>query len=119
MRGQRKIGKKICHFFTKKKLIFSFFQFLSSVPVEKCELEPYEVCSTVMKQYPTLVETENCEVVPRESCDPERVLPKIVVRPVVKKSCIKDDDNDKKEGPDTSLRKFPKKSVLPTFPILL
>ena len=92
---------------------------MSSVPVEKCELEPYEVCSTVMKQYPTLVETENCEVVPRESCDPERVLPKIVVRPVVKKSCIKDDDNDKKEGPDTSLRKFPKKSVLPTFPISL
>ena len=88
---------------------------MSSVPVEKCELEPYEVCSTVMKQYPTLVETENCEVVPRESCDPERVLPKIVVRPVVKKSCIKDDDNDKKEGPDTSLRKFPKKSVLPTL----
>ena len=34
---------------------------------------------------------ENCEIVPRESCDPERVLPKIVVRPVVKKSCIKQD----------------------------
>ena len=62
---------------------------MSSVPVEKCELEPYEVCSTVMKQYPTLVEKENCEIVPRESCDPERVLPKIVVRPVVKKSCVK------------------------------
>ena len=42
-----------------------------------------------MKQYPTLVEKENCEIVPRESCDPERVLPKIVVRPVVKKSCVK------------------------------
>ena len=67
---------------------------MSSVPVEKCELEPYEVCSTVMKQYPTLVEKENCEIVPRESCDPERVLPKIVVRPVVKKSCVKADLSD-------------------------
>ena len=70
------------------------------MPDEHCELEPYEVCNFIQKQYPTLVEEEFCKTVPRETCDPERVLPKQETKPLVKKVCVEesqdmsDDDDD-------------------------
>ena len=57
------------------------------VPKESCELSPREVCTDVVKQYPALVMSTNCELLPRETCSPERVQPKEVTRPVIKKIC--------------------------------
>ena len=57
------------------------------VPKESCELHPREVCIDVVKQYPTLVMDTDCQVLPRETCSPERVQPKEVTRPVIKKVC--------------------------------
>ena len=78
------------------------------MPDEHCELEPYEVCNFVQKQYPTLVEEEFCKTVPRETCDPERVLPKQETKPLVKKVCMEtssqdmsgDDDDDNNDMGD-------------------
>ena len=68
--------------------------FISYVPDEHCELEPYEVCNFVQKQYPTLVEEEFCKTVPRETCDPERVLPKQETKPLIKKVCVENSGDD-------------------------
>ena len=57
------------------------------VPKESCELNPREVCIDVVKQYPTLVMDTDCQVLPRETCSPERVQPKEVTRPIIKKVC--------------------------------
>ena len=75
--------------------------FVSYVPDEHCELEPYEVCNFVQKQYPTLVEEEFCKTVPRETCDPERVLPKQETKPLIKKVC-KEDPNGMGMGMGTT-----------------
>ena len=57
-------------------------------------MEPYEVCNFVQKQYPTLVEEEFCKTVPRETCDPERVLPKQETKPLIKKVCVENSGDD-------------------------
>lgn len=61
--------------------------FVNLVPTETCEIHPREVCVDVLKQYPSLKIVKNCDVLPRETCNPERVLPKEVTRPVIKKVC--------------------------------
>ena len=57
------------------------------VPKESCELSPQKICTDVVKQYPTLVMDTNCQILPREICSPERVQPKEVTRPFIKKVC--------------------------------
>ena len=59
--------------------------FISMVPKESCELHPREVCTDVVKQYPSLQMVSDCQYLPRETCSPERVQPKEVTRPVIKK----------------------------------
>ena len=66
-----------------------FFQFRSQKPVEHCNLEPYESCSQVAKQYPYLEENEQCVEVPSENCVPNRIKPQLITRPIIKKSCTK------------------------------
>ena len=87
------VERKICEDVEKS--------FVSYVPDEHCELEPYEVCNFVQKQYPTLVEEEFCKTVPRETCDPERVLPKQETKPLIKKVC-KEDPNGMGMGMGTT-----------------
>ena len=76
--------------------------FISYVPDEHCELEPYEVCNFVQKQYPTLVEEEFCKTVPRETCDPERVLPKQETKPLVKKVCVEESQDMSEDDDDNN-----------------
>ena len=52
-------------------------------------MEPREVCTTVIKQYPSLKMETQCDLQPRETCTPERVQPQLVTRPVIKKICTK------------------------------
>ena len=59
--------------------------FVANVPKEVCELHPREVCVDIVKQYPSLQVAQNCKLLPRETCSPERVQPKEVTRPVIKK----------------------------------
>ena len=59
--------------------------FVTKIPKEICELHPREVCTNVVKQYPSLKMVSTCKNLPRETCSPERVQPKEVTRPVIKK----------------------------------
>ena len=56
-------------------------------PIEQCELNPRQVCYDIVKQYPTLKMVTDCQILPRETCNPERVRPKEVTKPVIKKIC--------------------------------
>ena len=55
------------------------------VPKETCEIHPREVCTDIVKQYPSLKMVTKCQHLPRETCSPERVQPKEVTKPVLKK----------------------------------
>ena len=61
--------------------------FVSMKPIEECELNPRQVCYDIVKQYPTLKMVTDCQILPRETCNPERVRPKEVTKPVIKKIC--------------------------------
>ena len=41
--------------------------------------------SDIVKQYPSLQMVTDCQYLPRETCSPERVQPKEITRPVIKK----------------------------------
>ena len=45
------------------------------------------------------MEEEFCKTVPRETCDPERVLPKQETKPLVKKVCV-EESQDMSDGDD-------------------
>lgn len=62
--------------------------FIANVPKETCELHPREVCRDIVKQYPSLQMETKCKHLPRETCSPERVQPKEITKPVIKKVCI-------------------------------
>ena len=68
---------------------YFFLQIRSQKPVEHCNLEPYESCNQVAKQYPYLEENEQCIEVPSENCVPNRIKPQLITRPIIKKSCTK------------------------------
>ena len=80
--------------------LYKSFQFVRKVPKETCEIHPREVCFDIEKQYPKLKMHSECQYLPRETCTPERVRPKEINRPVIKKICTKsdgsstDDDNE-------------------------
>ena len=59
--------------------------FIAMVPKESCEIHPREVCTDIVKQYPSLQMVTKCQHLPRETCSPERVQPKEVTKPVIKK----------------------------------
>jgi len=61
--------------------------FIAMVPKETCEIHPREVCTDIVKQYPSLKMVTKCQILPRETCSPERVQPKEVTKPVLKKVC--------------------------------
>ena len=60
---------------------------MSMKPIEQCELNPRQVCYDIVKQYPTLKMVTDCQILPRETGNPERVRPKEVTKPVIKKIC--------------------------------
>ena len=43
------------------------------------------ILSDIVKQYPSLQMVTDCQFLPRETCSPERVQPKEITRPVIKK----------------------------------
>ena len=59
--------------------------FIMNIPKEQCELHPREVCHEIVKQYPSLQMVTKCKHLPRETCSPERVQPKEVTKPIIKK----------------------------------
>ena len=59
--------------------------FIVNIPKEQCELHPREVCHDIVKQYPSLQMVTKCKHLPRETCSPERVQPKEVTKPIIKK----------------------------------
>ena len=65
-------------------------------------MEPREVCTTVIKQYPSLKMETQCDLQPRETCTPERVQPQLVTRPVIKKICTKTNGETTTEKPKQS-----------------
>jgi len=62
--------------------------FVANVPKETCELHTREVCRDIVKQYPSLKMETKCKHLPRETCSPERVQPKEITKPVIKKVCV-------------------------------
>jgi len=68
--------------------------FIAMVPKESCEIHPREVCTDIVKQYPSLQMVTKCQHLPRETCSPERVQPKEVTKPVLKKVCSRVEDTD-------------------------
>jgi len=73
--------------------------FIAMVPKESCELHPREVCTDIVKQYPSLQMVSDCQYLPRETCSPERVQPKEVTRPVIKKVCTAIDGEPQETSP--------------------
>ena len=49
------------------------------------------------------MEEEFCKTVPRETCDPERVLPKQETKPLVKKVCV-EESQDMSEDDDEHVK---------------
>ena len=76
------------------KVLNYSLQFVRKVPKETCEIHPREVCFDIEKQYPKLKMHSECQYLPRETCTPERVRPKEINRPVIKKICTKSDDSN-------------------------
>lgn len=81
-------------------------QFVRKVPKETCEIHPREVCFDIEKQYPKLKMHSECQYLPRETCTPERVRPKEINRPVIKKICTKSDDSNTDSYENTSEKVF-------------
>merc|ERR1711971_679732 len=64
-------------------------------PVEECGMESFNTCRPVTKLTPSLVPKQTCRDVPRETCSTSKVNPRRVRRPVIRRVCIrKDDDTD-------------------------
>jgi hypothetical protein len=60
---------------------------VTSVPKEICDIKPFKICSNETTTLPSLELVNECVDVPKEVCALEKVNPKQVVRPVVKKTC--------------------------------
>ena len=48
------------------------------------------------------MEEEFCKTVPRETCDPERVLPKQETKPLVKKVCVEESQDTSEDDDDNN-----------------
>jgi len=69
------------------------FQFVTPVPKETCELRPIQVCTTEVVNYPSLELFNECVEVPKEVCAMERVNPRQVAKPVVRRWCPEGNKN--------------------------
>ena len=52
---------------------------------EYCQLVPKEICTDVVKEYPSLTIANECQYIPRQTCSPDDVQPKELIKPVIKK----------------------------------
>ena len=46
---------------------------------------PKEICTDVVKEYPSLTIANECQYIPRQKCSPDDVQPKELIKPVIKK----------------------------------
>ena len=46
---------------------------------------PKEICTDVVKEYPSLTIANECQYIPRQTCSPNDVQPKELTKPVIKK----------------------------------
>ena len=46
---------------------------------------PKEICTDVIKEYPSLKIANECQYIPRQTCSPDDVQPKELTKPVIKK----------------------------------
>ena len=70
------------------KLVFFFhFKVVTEVPEEQCTLEPQKECKQVTKLVPLLKPAEECVDIPKEVCVRQRINPRRVQKPVIKKWC--------------------------------
>ena len=60
---------------------------MTSVPKEVCELKPLKVCTNEVVSLPSLELVNECVQVPKEVCSLEKVNPRQVARPIIKKWC--------------------------------
>jgi len=60
---------------------------VQEVPEEQCTLEPQTECKQVTKLVPLLKPAEECVDIPKEVCVRNRVNPKRVQKPIIKKWC--------------------------------
>ena len=49
---------------------------------------PKEICTDVVKEYPSLTIANECQYIPRQTCSPDDVQPKELTKPVIKKVCF-------------------------------
>ena len=61
---------------------------LTEIPVERCELEPVKTCQLVTRLTPSLHPTNTCTAVPKEICSTDRVNPRKIKKPTIKKWCF-------------------------------
>ena len=66
---------------------------MTSVPKETCELKPLKICTNEIVSYPVLQLVNECVDVPKEVCSLEKVNPRQVARPIVKKWCPDENKN--------------------------
>ena len=74
---------------SSKSLLILFFHFkvFTEVPEEQCTLEPQKECKQVTKLVPLLKPAEECVDIPKEVCVRQRINPRRVQKPVIKKWC--------------------------------
>merc|ERR1719219_924207 len=60
---------------------------VQEVPEEQCTLEPQTECKQVTKLVPLLKPAEECVDIPKEVCVRNRVNPRRVQKPIIKKWC--------------------------------
>ncbi len=71
-----------------------FIQLVQDIPEEHCTLVPVRECTDSVKIVPNLVPTSECVPVSQEVCTTEKVNPRKVKRPVVKKWCGKQESKE-------------------------
>ncbi len=60
---------------------------MTSVPKEICDIKPFKICTNETITLPSLELVNECIDVPKEVCALEKVNPKQIVRPVIRKMC--------------------------------
>ena len=60
---------------------------MTSVPNEICDIKPFKICTNETITLPSLELVNECVDVPKEVCALEKVNPKQIERPVIRKMC--------------------------------
>ena len=64
---------------------------MTSVPKEVCELKPLKICTNEVISLPSLELVNECVQVPKEVCSLEKVNPRQIAKPIIKKWCMSSD----------------------------